>query len=167
MAFAFTSTAGAQTDYRCLNLCVTSGKSTYSCMDSCSGDPTQKAIAAQNLPVPAIDSRQLTQPISPLSSNRGPGEALNHRILSSLQPIGNNEVISSQKPVSPYIETKDYVCMTQCLQTKMQYNTCEKGCTNVTLKDGTIIVKAKPLVQSNQTAVSANNPNGQVQVKPY
>jgi hypothetical protein len=94
-------------------------------MPQCSHDEEVK-------PIPKVSSGLLTPPTSALPTN--------HKILAPLLPANNDaSLLASEKPITPVYETKDYRCVAQCLQNKMQYDTCEKSCTTVKSENGTAI----------------------------
>lgn len=116
--WGFAAPAVADTDYRCLNICVSGGKPESVCMPQCSYSRT-----SQNQ-TPGEASKQ---PSAPLPK---------HRILPTLLPVDNRSVILNDKPASPYNESKDYHCIALCLQERMQYDTCQSSCTTVRMKNG-------------------------------
>ena len=109
----------ADTDYRCLNVCVSSGKAESVCMPECTyGHGSQEGGTPDGT----------LKPVALLP--------LNHRVLAPLQPLAENTLMPDKKTASSYGETKNYQCIARCLQNKMQYEICERDCTIVTMKNG-------------------------------
>jgi hypothetical protein len=138
--------AQANTDYRCLNLCVQSGHPQYNCMSQCSTAPSLVPNQSQ----PLSGSIQNTDPSQSSSTQAGPSSAgievsgsVNHRLLAALTPLSNDEVVLSQiKPSSSAVnQEKNYVCMQRCLESKMEYDTCNDSCTTTTTKNGSQVLR--------------------------
>ena len=108
----------ADTDYRCLSLCLSGGKIEAVCMPRCSYDHVSRGQ------MPGETSKVL------------PTHLLNHRVLLPLQPIDNSNIQLNKQPAFPYRETKNYRCIAQCFHDKIGYGTCQRGCTVVTMKNG-------------------------------
>jgi hypothetical protein len=136
--------AQADADYQCLKLCVQGGHSSSDCMKQCTYGvgPSSTAVKA---PVPLA-----------------PGLA-NNRVLPTFQQVDPNAVLHNTKPISSYNESKDYVCVAQCLKTNIGYHLCGDQCTTITKKNGEII--KKPTFKNIPPPVSDNT--SQAVTKPW
>ena len=99
----FSNAALASTDYQCLNACVNGGTPSAQCLSRCSyGTPASKPSTAAS--------------IDP------------HHVFKAPVPLGNEVFLKKPKPQMPQTPTKDYVCMSACLQQTVSYGMCEQQC---------------------------------------
>ncbi|MDR3424503.1 MAG: hypothetical protein P4M13_05420 [Alphaproteobacteria bacterium] len=115
--------AWADTDYRCLSLCLKEGCAQGRCLAACASD------------------RGGAKPVSALKPPEG--ILSHHRILPDLRSIDRSVILPDQKPPSPYRKTTDYGCVAQCLGAKMQYQTCTDRCASVEMKNGKVVRNKK------------------------
>lgn len=102
--------AFSDTDYRCLDLCIKSGKKSHQCMSSCSYE--SKAIKNKRDAVPG------------------------HGILPELQRLDRGAIIVDSAASKEARKSTDYKCLSLCLQSKIQYEMCHDSCTVKTEQDG-------------------------------
>ena len=100
------------TDYRCLNLCVNGGKSPYACRQQCT----------------LIDGALKQQEEAGLS----------HKLFDAPQ-VSNTVVLPNAKHATP--PPKDYQCINQCLQQRMNYDLCNITCAKPRCSVGSINCK--------------------------
>jgi len=100
----------ADTDQRCLALCINSGGRGPACLGQCT----------YNKP-----SRH-----DPASSGSAP---TGHNVLTTLQPYTG---IIAPKPGRAKKADKDYACVTQCLRNGEQYQQCNASCTKSSCSTG-------------------------------
>jgi len=131
--FSLLVPAWADTDYRCLNMCVRAGKPGTTCMSQCSYSLPVTSVPGTSPPTSAEQDLSGSTPKA-LADTLG-----NHRLLETLKPIDSNQILVNPKPASPYNESKDYHCLSQCLQSKMQYQACNMSCTTITTKNGQVV----------------------------
>ena len=104
----------ADTDYKCLNLCMKENKySPAACMMSCS-DYKQKALENAAQKATSTSKPREHKEFSPLSTN--------DRLM--LGP----KVRKLEKP------SLDYQCQAECYKSGMQTATCQKNCTKTTMR---------------------------------
>ena len=141
----FVIPAQADTDYRCLNVCVDSGKAAIDCRDQCTYNPaipnTKKAPAPQGHKI--FEAPQPFNGIVLDSSNPAEAGNLNSKIVA-INPAHKKGGASG----------KDYQCIKQCLQGGLQYQLCDQSCTKSDCRPGSAICRG------TEGAVSGNIGSG-------
>jgi hypothetical protein len=97
--------AKADTDQRCLSLCINNGGAASTCMPQCTYNETPHDAGASKI-----------NTLSP------------HDVLQAPTPAEGVLLLPTHKAAAP-IADKDYVCLNQCLQDGGQYDRCSKTCT--------------------------------------
>jgi hypothetical protein len=132
LVFSLAWPAWADTDYRCLNTCLTAGGGN-GCLHQCSYGQTTAPVAHKT--------------------------ATNvHKQFDPIVPTGGDTVLAPHH-VKPPAPSKDYHCVAQCLQAGGQYNLCNENCTKrgcgaggITCKDLTGALPAPAFANGQQAA---------------
>lgn len=126
LIFGFVVTSSrADTDYRCLNLCVNNGSAAVACRQQCAYDQ------------PGQDAKAHAHAASPKA----------HKIFNAPQPLNG---IALTPPTAAKIRGvqaktnvsgKDYRCIQQCLQNGLQYQLCDQNCAKANCGHGSVLCK--------------------------
>jgi hypothetical protein len=103
LVMSYASVSWADTDYRCLNACVSSGEKSAICMAQCT----------------------YGQPVSPLPGQT-PAPKPTHKEFEAPKPV-NKIILQQDAPkITP---SKNYTCIAECQKSGLQYQLCEERCT--------------------------------------
>lgn len=110
----------ADTDYRCLTLCVNNGNPSSACLLNCS----------YNLPAvsPSSSSKDPAQSSSEPRSQALGAPPPAHKVFNAPVPYSGVALPSKQKSAPA---DKDYACLSECLKNRVQYQMCEESCAKV------------------------------------
>jgi len=111
----FSTPSRADTDYTCLNKCVSTGSPSALCMANCSYNNV------------GTTSDTLGQ-TAPTKNGLASAKITNHRVLDTPLPM-DGTILLKKPTVQPQALTKDYGCMSVCLQQEKLYTACEQQCT--------------------------------------
>jgi len=105
--------AKADTDYRCLNACVNSGKPSAACLMKCTYGDSQPSSSSSN-----------TNTLHGLNQE---SSKFSHKEFVAPIPLANGTVLPTRKASGASPE-KDYTCIAECQQEGLQYQFCEEKC---------------------------------------
>jgi hypothetical protein len=122
--------ARADIDQRCLGLCINSGKSSTQCLEQCAyGRDAQPKTGME----PTGHNAKAVKPPPPPSE-------MSHEVFKA--PVPSNETILPPKHASMSAQpSKDYHCVTACMQKGGQYSLCSDRCTRVSCEAGSPLCK--------------------------
>ena len=130
----FAGAAIADMDYRCLNDCVNSGKTSNACMAQCSYGTRESTTKTLSLTGPMRSPHDQFTPPAPL----------------------NQIVLHSGR--DPIASGKDYTCISQCQQGGHPYEYCEEQCINRATPSAQINATGGALTTPNPSSLINSTP---------
>jgi hypothetical protein len=133
--------AFADTDQRCLSLCMDAGYESNSCLGQCSSVQTPSSASDGGQMSPSSSSASASQQrmpgqvlpsqiTAPTPAQMGYVQAQQHNVFAAPQPFEGIMLAPPASAASANLQTgANYQCVAECLHEGMQHSTCERLCT--------------------------------------